>query len=61
MNLIGDARVSTDDQSLALQLDALTAAGCVRVFKDTASGARSDRTGLAEVVAACASSDVLTV
>jgi DNA invertase Pin-like site-specific DNA recombinase len=61
MNLIGYARVSTDDQSLALQLDALTAVGCGRVFEDTASGARSDRAGLAQAVAACASGDVLTV
>lgn len=61
MNLIGYARVSTEDQSLALQLDALQAAGCGRVFEDTASGARSDRAGLKEAVSACVSGDVLTV
>lgn len=61
MDLIGYARVSTEDQSLALQRDALAAAGCVRVFEDTASGARSDRAGLAAAVAACVSGDVLTV
>ncbi|MGZ2749889.1 recombinase family protein [Burkholderia stagnalis] len=43
---IGYARVSTDDQYLDLQLDALMKAGCERVFEDTESGAKSGRTGL---------------
>ena len=58
---IGYARVSTDEQSLALQLDALQADGCERVFQDTASGARSSRKGLADALQACAPGDVLTV
>ena len=58
---IGYARVSTDDQNLALQLDALQAAGCEKVFQDTASGARPNRKGLADALDACASGDVLTV
>jgi len=58
---IGYARVSTDDQNLALQLDALQAEGCGRVFQDTASGASSNRKGLADALAACAAGDVLTV
>jgi DNA invertase Pin-like site-specific DNA recombinase len=42
-HLLGYARVSTTDQQPQLQVDALTAAGCYRVFTETASGARSDR------------------
>ncbi len=41
--LVGYARVSTRDQNPALQLDALVAAGCERVFEETAGGARTDR------------------
>jgi len=48
---VGYARVSTLDQDLSLQLDALTAAGCDKVFEDYASGARADREGLQQLVA----------
>lgn len=40
--MIGYARVSTLDRDPALPLDALKAAGCERVFQETASGARQD-------------------
>jgi DNA invertase Pin-like site-specific DNA recombinase len=48
--LVGYARVSTLEQTLDLQQDALTAAGCERIFTDTASGSRADRTGLDEAL-----------
>ena len=48
--LVGYARVSTVEQNLHLQQDALTAAGCKKLFKDTLSGAREDRPGLDAVL-----------
>jgi DNA invertase Pin-like site-specific DNA recombinase len=57
--MIGYARVSTDEQNLALQLDALRAAGCEVIFEDTASGADSGRKGFAAALARCAAGDVL--
>lgn len=48
--LIGYARVSTDSQDHALQLDALRAAGCERIFTETGSGSRADRVELAKLM-----------
>jgi DNA invertase Pin-like site-specific DNA recombinase len=48
--LIGYARVSTADQTLDLQKDALQQAGCSRIFTGTASGAKAERTGLDEAL-----------
>ncbi|UQZ91364.1 transposon DNA-invertase (plasmid) [Deltaproteobacteria bacterium Smac51] len=59
--LIGYARVSTDDQNLHLQLDALNAAGCDRIFEDRVSGAASDRRGLKEALKFIRSGDALVV
>ena len=48
--LIGYARVSTQDQNLELQLDALTKAECQKVFEDTISGTHADRPGLGKAL-----------
>ncbi|MEV0608107.1 recombinase family protein [Polymorphospora rubra] len=61
MALIGYARVSTDDQDHALQLDALTGAGCERVFSDTASGKLDERPGLAQALDYLRDGDTLVV
>jgi len=59
--LIGYARVSTHEQTLNLQQDALTKAGCTKIFTDTASGAKTERKGLDEALHYVRKSDILVV
>jgi DNA invertase Pin-like site-specific DNA recombinase len=59
--LIGYARVSTTDQTLDLQKDALEKAGCSKIFTDTASGAKTERTGLDEALNYVRAGDTLVV
>lgn len=59
--LIGYARVSTQDQKPALQLDALRAAGCERIFEETASGASRERPQLLAALDYMRPGDVLVV
>jgi len=59
--LIGYARVSTHDQTLNLQQDALEKAGCIKTFTDTASGAQVERRGLEEALNYVREGDTLVV
>jgi DNA invertase Pin-like site-specific DNA recombinase len=59
--IYGYARVSTDGQSVEAQVAALTAAGAVKVYRETASGAKTDRARLRQVLAALDQDDVLLV
>src|SRR3954471_11414336 len=59
--LVGYARVSTTDQTLDLQHDALTKAGRVKIFTDTASGAQAERKGLTEALSHLRTGDTLVV
>src|ERR1700750_282250 len=57
----GYARVSTDGQSVGAQVEQLTNAGAAKVFKETASGARTDRAQLRRLLNALEKGDVLIV
>ena len=59
--LIGYARVSTVDQNLALQRDALTEAGCQKIFTEQMSGAVTDRPALHDALEFARSGDTLIV
>src|SRR6188472_1376372 len=58
---IGYARISTGEQTLDLQLDALTTAGCGKVYQETASGAKADRLVLEDVLGYLRQGDTLVV
>jgi DNA invertase Pin-like site-specific DNA recombinase len=59
--LIGYARVSTQDQNLGLQIEALTKAECRKIFDDKISGSRAERPGLAKALEMLREGDTLVV
>jgi DNA invertase Pin-like site-specific DNA recombinase len=59
--LIGYARVSTQDQTLDLQIEALTKAGCEKIFDDKISGSRAERPGLTKTLEMLREGDTLVV
>jgi DNA invertase Pin-like site-specific DNA recombinase len=59
--LIGYARVSTHDQTLHLQEDALEKAGCTKIFTDTITGVKAERSGLREALDYVRAGDTLVV
>ncbi len=59
--LIGYARVSTQDQNLNLQREALTKAGCEKIMEDQISGARTERPGLIQALGELRAGDTLVV
>lgn len=59
--LVGYARVSTGEQNLDLQVDALEKNGCEKIFTDSVSGAKWDRPGLDEAMEYMRNGDTLVV
>ena len=58
---IGYARVSSQDQFLGMQEDALKQDGCIEIYTDIASGAKTDRLGLDEAISFLRPGDTLVV
>jgi DNA invertase Pin-like site-specific DNA recombinase len=61
MAILAYARVSTQDQDLSGQIEALTAAGATSLFKEKISGARADRPQLAKLMSALKAGDTVIV
>lgn len=61
MTIYGYARVSTRDQDLGAQTAELEAAGCAKIYREKASGAKSDRAELAKLLGRLETGDVLVV
>src|SRR6476620_491672 len=61
MAILGYARVSTQDQHLTGQLEALTAAGATTIYREKISGARADRPQLAKLMASLKPGDIVQV
>ncbi len=59
--LVGYARVSTQEQNLDLQIDALTKEGCKKIYEDKISGSRSERPGLIKALETLREDDTLVV
>ena len=61
MTAFGYARVSTQDQDLSAQVEALEAAGATKIYREKISGVRADRPQLAKLMAALKPGDVVLV
>jgi DNA invertase Pin-like site-specific DNA recombinase len=61
MTVLGYARVSTRDQDLSAQLEALTAAGAAKLYREKISGVRADRPQLAKLMASLQPGDIVVV
>lgn len=59
--IYGYARVSTDGQSLESQVEQLKSAGCLKIFQEKSSGARSDRKELARLISSVSEGDTVIV
>src|SRR3954452_17720116 len=61
MATLASARVSTQDQDLSAQIEALTGAGATSIFKEKVSGARADRPQLAKLMSSLRAGDTVIV
>ena len=61
MSKVGYARVSTTEQSLDLQIQKLTEAGCIKIFSDTSTGSDIKRQGLVDLMEYLRTGDTLVI